>query len=296
MDKRIAIVVLFSLTVAVAASYIVYAMLVRHIGPGNTVALTQAVVAAHDLPMGSVIHETDLTTADIPAPIAGSLASKQEIIGRGITSGIYKGEPILEARLSAKGAGGGLAGLIPSGLRAAAVRVNEVVGVSGFVRPGMHVDVITSGAPPDVNQRSVGTISRIVLQNIEVLSAGQDLDHDREGKPLAVQVVNLLVTPQQAETLTLASEAKVQLILRNPLDTQIAITPGTNTAAMFSGGDSHPPQTLAIHHSPNPAVRPAAPPMALALPPQTVEIVNGAKRETFILGNANQVFRQGAAQ
>ena len=295
MDKRIAIVVLFSLTVAVAASYIVYAMLVRHVGSGTAVAGVQAVVAAHDLPMGSVIHDADLAIAEIPATIPGSLASKQEIIGRGITSGIYKGEPILEARLSAKGAGGGLAGLIPSGLRAAAVRVNEVVGVSGFVRPGMHVDVITSGAPPDSNQRNVGTISRIVLQNLEVLSAGQDLDRDREGKPLAVQVVNLLVTPEQAETLTLASEAKVQLILRNPMDTQISKTPGTNTAAMFNGGDMRPLQPATVYRSSRPALRPTAP-LALALPPVTVEVVNGAKRELLILGNTSQVMRQGVAQ
>ena len=296
MDKRIAIVVLFSLTVAVAASYIVYAMLVRNAGPGNAVAGVQAVVAAHDLPMGSVIHDADLATAEIPAAIPGSMVSKQEIIGRGITSGIYKGEPILEARLSAKGAGGGLAGLIPSGLRAAAVRVNEVVGVSGFVRPGMHVDVITSGAPPDANQRNVGTISRIVLQNLQVLSAGQDLDRDREGKPVAVEVVNLLVTPEQAETLTLASEAKVQLILRNPMDTQISKTPGTNTAAMFSGGDVRPLQPAAVYRSSRPALRPAAPPLALAPPPVTVEVVNGSKREFLIVGNTIQTSRQGAAQ
>lgn len=297
MDKRIAVLVLFSLTVAVSASYVVYAMLVRHMGPGNSKPGMRAIVASRDLPLGTVIHESDLSVAEIPSPVAGNLIAKEEIVGRGVTNGIYKGEPILEARLNAKGAGGGLAGLIRPGMRAAAVRVNEVVGVSGFVRPGMHVDVITSGASPDAAQRNIGTVSRIVLQNLEVLSAGQDLDRDAEGKPVAVQVVNLLVAPEQAEVLSLAStEAKVQLILRNPLDTQIARTPGTNTAAMFNAGDVRPALAPAIFRRSTPAPRALFMPSAPAPPPITVEVVNGGKRETITLGYAPSTIRAGAAQ
>ena len=282
MDRRIAIVVLFSLFVAASASYFVYAMLVRNMGPGTQVSGVRVVIAARDLPLGSVIHETDLTVTEVQTPPMGSLVAKEEVIGRGVTNGIFKGEPILDARLSPKGAGGGLAGLIRPGMRAAAVRVNEVVGVSGFVRPGMHVDVITLGSPPDSNQRNLGTVSRIVLQNLEVISAGQDLEHDAEGKPLTVQVVNLLVTPEEAETLTLASEAKVQLILRSPLDTKIARTPGANTAAMF--GSPQTPTATVIARSFRPAPRALIPFAPAPVPqPVTVEVVNGSKKEILTL-------------
>ena len=294
MDRRIVILVLFSLSVAASASYFVYAMLVRNMGPGSPVAGSRVVTAARDLPLGAVIHDADLAVAEVQAPPAGSLTAKEEVIGRGVTNGIFKGEPILDARLSAKGAGGGLAGLIRPGMRAAAVRVNEVVGVSGFVRPGMHVDVITSGALPDSNQRNLGTVSRIVLQNLEVISAGQDLDHDAEGKPLTVQVVNLLVTPEQAETLTLASEAKVQLILRNPLDTQIARTPGANTAAMFGGQQTAAAPIAVRTVRLAPRVIAASTP-APVLQPVTVEVVNGSKKEILTLGYRSLGANQAAA-
>ncbi len=298
MDKRVITVILFALTIAASASYLVYAMLVRHMTQGTQVAGARAIVAAHDLPLGSVIRESDIRVAEMATPVLGSLASKEEIIGRGVTSNIFQGEPILDARLSAKGAGGGLAGLIQPGMRAAAVRVNEVVGVSGFVRPGMHVDVITSGAPPDSMQRNIGTVSRIVLQNIEVLSAGQDLDRDAEGKPVPVQVVNVLVTPEQAETLSLASEAKVQLILRNPLDKSITRTPGTNTAAMFNGGEVRPAPATPVFRTARPMPKPViAPATPLPAPqPVTVEVVNGNKRETVTLGYTNPALSRGIAQ
>ena len=122
--------------------------------------------------------------------------------------------------------------MIPPGMRAVAVRVNEVVGVAGFVVAGMHVDVLISGNRPE-RQRAAWVPSRkTLLQNIEVLSAGQDFKKDAEGKPVMVQVVNLLVTPKQAEQLSLAaSQTSIQLVLRNPLDHDIAKTPGTALAA-----------------------------------------------------------------
>ena len=120
----------------------------------------------------------------------------------------------------AKGAGGGLASMIPEGMRAVAMRVNEVVGVAGFVTPGMRVDVLISGTPGATNtSAALGVQTKTMLQNMEVLSAGQDFKKDAEGKPIAVQVVNLLVTPEQAEMLSLAStQTTIQLVLRNPLD------------------------------------------------------------------------------
>ena len=118
---------------------------------------------------------------------------------------MYEGEPIIADRLAAAGSGGGLAAIIPPGLRASAVRVNEVVGLAGFVTAGMRVDVLMSGIPPGGNP-SEGSRVNTLLQNIQVLSAGENLQKDSEGKPHPVQVVNLLVTPEQAEKLTLAEQ------------------------------------------------------------------------------------------
>ena len=106
-------------------------------------------------------------------------------------------------------------------MRALAVRVDQVVGVAGFVTPGMRVDVLASGNPPGATSTTQGTVTKTILQNIQVLSAGTNIQKDAEGKPQQVQVVNLLVSPEQAQTLSLASnELKIQLVLRNPLDTK----------------------------------------------------------------------------
>ena len=199
-------------------------------------------------------------------------------MGRGVVAAIYDGEPILESRLAQKGAGAGLAATIPAGMRAVAVRVNEVVGVSGFVVPGMRVDVLIAGTPPNAKNDS-GTVSKTLLQNIEVLSAGQNFQKDSEGKAVQVQVVNLLVTPEQAEILALASnETRIQLVLRNPLDTQTTKTSGVALAGLY-GGPIKPPEAApkprrvsARADLPFPVAQPPKP-----APPVTVEVMNGAK-------------------
>jgi pilus assembly protein CpaB len=167
--------------------------------------------------LGNVIRDGDIALADWRGEVpTGASSHKQDFIGRGVTTKIYAREAILDSRLAPKGAGGGLAATIPNGMRAVAVAVNEVVGVAGFAVAGMHVDVLISGTPPS-GTGGLGT-QRTLLQNIEVLSAGQDFKKDSEGKPIAVQVVNLLVTPEQAEQLSLAShQTTIQLVLRNPL-------------------------------------------------------------------------------
>ena len=120
-------------------------------------------------------------------------------------------------------------------MRACAVKVDDVVGVAGFVTPGMRVDVLISGNPPGTTSATEGTQVKTLLQNIEVLSAGVNIQKDGEGKPQQVQVVNLLVTPEQAEALSLASaQTRIQLVLRNPLDTDIAKPPGTAVANLFA--------------------------------------------------------------
>ena len=141
-------------------------------------------------------------------------------------------------------------------MRACAVKVDNVVGLAGFATPGMRVDVLVSGTPPGEQSNSSSTETSTVLQNIEVLSAGTDIQQDAEGKPKQVQVVNLLVTPEQAETLSLATnQLKIQLVLRNPLDTKIDKLPDTGMQSLFTGPNaaSHP-VSLHVRRRPRPQV------------------------------------------
>ena len=241
MNRRITVIQLTAFVVAIACSYIVYRVVGGRLssGPQST---TRVVAAADDIKLGTVLRSVDLTTVDMvgSAP-QGAILKPADAIGRGVISNIYKGEPIQETRLAPKGSGGGLAATIPDGMRACAVKVDEVVGVAGFATPGMRVDVLISGNPPGTTANSTQAWQvRTLLQNIEVLSAGTDIQRDAEGKPQQVQVVNLLVTPAQAEALSLASnQTKIQLVLRNPLDTKLAKTVGTGLAELY--GQSNVP-------------------------------------------------------
>jgi pilus assembly protein CpaB len=208
------------------------------------------------------------------------------VVGRGTIVPIYSGEPILEGRLAARGAGAGLAATIPVGKRAVALRVNEVVGLAGFVMPGMRVDVLVAGNVPGSANPMSGTLSRTVLQNIEVLSAGQNIEKNVDGKPEAAQVVNLLVTPEQAETLSLAgSETKVQLVLRNPLDTQEESTPGTSVAKLFGQPEVVPaPPKIAVTKRPRVVAAPVIVNTPVSEPP--IEIFAGSKKTVSQNGEA----------
>jgi pilus assembly protein CpaB len=255
----------------------------------NHTKTTKVVIAAKDMKLGAVLQDADLSTVEMAgAAPKGSILNRQDAVGRGVISDIYEGEPVLESRLAPVGAGGGLAATIRPGMRACAIRVDEVVGVAGFVTPGMHVDVLISGNPPNAAASPVSEGPRVktLLQNIEVLSAGTDIQRDVDGKPQQVQVVNLLVTPEEAEALSLASnQTKIQLVLRNPLDTAIAQPPGTAVAALFSGGKAAPP---AVEGKPHIA------PVAHAAPPAQkmflVQVFNGSKRsdQKFVDGEEKQ--------
>jgi pilus assembly protein CpaB len=164
-------------------------------------------------------------------------------------------------------------------MRAVALRVNEVVGLAGFVLPGMRVDVLVAGNVPG----SATMLCRTVLQNIEVLSAGQKIDKNGEGKPEAAQVVNLLVTPAQAETLDLASESRVQLVLRNPLDTKSETTPGISVASMYGVSEAAVRPAAPADQYPgnapqNPPHPPPAAPAERPVPTTTIDVFHGSKR------------------
>ncbi|MGD1063540.1 MAG: Flp pilus assembly protein CpaB [Terracidiphilus sp.] len=235
MNRRLLTILLIAFVIAGFCAWLVYRLVGVRLAASKPMATARLVAAAKDIPLGAVLTQADLTTITIAGTAPkGAILKPEDAVGRGVISEIFQGEPILESRLAGVGSGGGLAPTIPEGMRACAVRVDEVVGVAGFVIPGSRVDVLVSGNPPGANTQGVET--QTLLQNIQVLSAGTDIQKDAEGKPQQVQVVNLLVTPEQAETLSLASNTlKIQLVLRNPLDTQMAKVPPEAMSNIFSG-------------------------------------------------------------
>jgi len=285
MNQRFISVLIFAFVVAGCASLLLYRLTANHGSAQAAQATAKALVASRNLELGVIIKDSDVKDSPwLGALPATAVLKREDIIGRGVTTTIYEGEPILETRLAPKGAGGGLAAMIPSGMRAVAVRVNDVVGVAGFVVPGMRVDVLISGSPPGPSNATQGNLTRTLLQNIEVLSAGQDFKKDNEGKPLGVAVVNLLVTPEQAEMLSLASkETTIQLVLRNPLDTQVAKTPGTAVVELFAmNGPKKRPEPAKVYVK---APKPAPPPPVVETRPAppvrqsfVMEVINGGKK------------------
>jgi pilus assembly protein CpaB len=244
------------------------------------------VVAAGNLPLGTELKKDDLNVVNFPKGQTpeGAFARKEDIIGRGLIVSTVKNEPILAAKLASKEAGSGLPPVITSGMRAVSVRVNEVIGVAGYVLPGSRVDVVATANP---TSRPEDATSKVILSNVQVLTAGTRLEQDAEkGKPMQVTVVTLLVYPEQSERLALAStEGKIQLALRNPLDTGAPETPGMKQAVLL--GLSNPaPARMASRPSPRRAaeigpVSQATAPVTAPLP--TVEIIRGDKRTAEII-------------
>jgi pilus assembly protein CpaB len=258
--------------IAGTASYTVYRLASSRQNTAKAAPPVQVVVAARDLEIGTLVREADLKMADWAGPLPKGWTTKASAVNRGVASSIYQGEPITENRLAPAGSGGGLAATIPAGMRACAIRVNEVVGVAGFVIPGMRVDVLITGVPPG-DSSGAGPAVKTLLQNIEVLSAGANIEKDKEGKPQQVQVVNLLVDPHQAEILSLAgNETRIQLILRNPTDTVVTKPPGTTMADLFDA-----PKIQTAARAAGPAPMPDPSPRAVQPAPSfdTIEVVNG---------------------
>src|SRR5262245_43465804 len=192
------------------------------------------VVAASDLDIGAELRREDIRIVDWPANAlpANSISDPKDVVGRGLVLPVIQNEPFLPMKLASKEAGAGLPPVIPPGLRAVSVRVNEVIGVAGYVLPGTRVDVLTTLSPTD---KKPDMTSKVILTNVQVLAAGTKIDRDTEkNKPMPVTVVTLLVDPDEAERLTLAaSEGKIQLALRNPLDKTTATTRGVRPAALL---------------------------------------------------------------
>jgi pilus assembly protein CpaB len=269
MNKRLLTILLVAFVIAGGCAFLVYRIVGARMSAGKPVATTQIVAAAKDIPLGAVITTADLSTMTIAGSVPkGAILKPENAVGRGVVAEISQGEPVLDSHLAGLGSGGGLAPTIPDGMRACAVRVDEVVGVAGFVIPGMRVDVLVSGNPPGAEGAAQGMVTKTILQNIQVLSAGTDIQKDAEGKPQQVQVVNLLVTPDQAQTLSLAASLKIQLVLRNPLDTKITKVSENSMQSLFTDQNA-PPRPAAA----------AAPRKAAKRDTNefTVEVINGSK-------------------
>lgn len=241
------------------------------------------VVAAADLQIGTAIKREDIQVMAFPQGAApeGSFSEPAELLGRGLIVPMVKNEPVLAAKLASKEAGAGLPPVIPEGMRAVSVRVNEVVGVAGYVLPGNRVDVVATASP---TEKRADTTSKVVLSNVQVLTAGTRMEQNQDdNKPTQVTVVTLLVNPEQAERLALAStEGKIQLALRNPLDQGAPETPGIRTAGLLGGKPAPiaPAARVARARAPQ-----AKPQVELAPPPTppSVEIIRGDKRSVEVI-------------
>jgi pilus assembly protein CpaB len=276
MNRRLLTTLFCAFVVAALCAFMVNRMVGSRLSAVSQPTTTPVIAAAGDIKLGTILTAANLTTVQIAGPLPkGAILKRELAIGRGVVANLYQGEPILDERLAAAGAGGGLAATIKQGMRACAVKVDEVVGVAGFVTPGERVDVLISGTPTGTANPAEGSRVRTLLQNLEVLSAGTDIQKDGEGKPQQVQVVNLLVTPEQAEILSLASsQMHIQLVLRNPLDTAIATPPGTAVDDLFvskNPAKSHAAATSTSSQGPVKAPKP---------PVYTIEVINGATRSS----------------
>jgi pilus assembly protein CpaB len=268
MNRRLLTILLVAFLIASLCTWLVVRIVGARMAASKPVATASMVSAAKDIPLGAVLSANDLSTITIAGTAPkGAIYKPEQAIGRGTITQIPQGVPILESQLAGLGSGGGLAPTIPDGMRASAVRVDEVVGVAGFVLPGMRVDVLASGNPPSAGAAD-GVVTKTILQNIQVLSAGTDIQRDATGKAQQVQVVTLLVTPDQAELLSLASNSlKIQLVLRNPLDTKIAVVQENSMRTLF--GVAAAPST-----APRPAAKIAPKPVTNTY---SVQVINGTK-------------------
>lgn len=254
---RTIVVVAVAVALATAASFGVYRA-VRSI-PVREVQVSHysVVVAKDDLPVGALVGKDDVKLVPWPSsdPLQGGFDNIDKVVNRGLIAPVLKNEPLSESKLAPTEAGAGLPPTIPAGMRAISVKVNEVIGVAGFTVPGTRVDVLA------MVRDSNNSMSRIVVSNVQVLTAGTKFDQEeskKDGKPIKTTVVTLAVTPGDAERIALvATTGQIALALRNPLDVQPAQTGGVRMAELMA-----PPSAPA-------PIKPAAAPRKMAAPAPT---------------------------
>ena len=247
--------------------------------PAPLAAAREVVVAAKDLKIGAAIDSQDLRLEEWPGDRIppGAFEDINDVIGRVTVSRVLVQEPVVDRRLAPPGSGVGLSSKVPPGMRAMAVRVDDVNSVAGFVLPEARVDVLLTGQQLGGGR---GTrLTKTILSNVRVISAGEHLTPDASGRPRRVPVVTLLLFPEQAELLTLAkTHGHIQLVLRNVMDEAPTITKGVREPDLFAL-DFKPVL------KPRPA-RPAPPPvMRIAPPPQQkVEVFRGNRKSVQSFG------------
>jgi pilus assembly protein CpaB len=278
-DTRMWIVVGIAVLTAALASVGMYQVIskqTRVVEPPRALV----VVAKKNLEMGTKVAESDVKVVKWPndSQVPGALASFDQIKDKALVASVLENEPITKSKLA--DAGSGLAPIIRDGMRAMSIKVNEVIGVAGFVTPGTRVDVLVT------IRQDKDSMSRVVVQNVEVLTAGakyDDPESRKQGKPIPATFVTLMVWPEQAERIALAvNEGQIMLALRNPSDKKAVQTQGVKSDEMMA----RPlPATQAPPTRPAPRVArvndvPKPPPVSQAAPCR-VETFKAGKREVL---------------
>jgi len=297
-NKRLIIALLAAITFGLIAAVSVKQYLLSAQAFSRT---NDVVVAKVNIPVGSRIIAEQLVVAQFPADVTpeGAIAKiDQNLVDRVAVTAISPREPVTESKLAPVGSLGGLSSVIPDGYRAMTVKVDDVVGVSGFIMPGTLVDIVVVIQPPK-GSANEEMISKIVLQNIKVLASGQNIDKPKNDREVerSVRAVTLQVTPEQTEKLALASsEGKLQLVMRNSVDQADEQTSGASKRSLLSGeratlvpdagaGNNSAPKAAPSSPrriAPRPVAKEAAPKAATQPPPAprpTIEVIKGAKKE-----------------
>ena len=271
---RLLMIGVLALAAGFLASVYAYKSLQGNRGTGDNGV--QVMVAANDLQVGARIDEHDIKIITIPGADMppGAPRRKADVVGHGVIIPIAKGEFILPNRLAGENAGSGLPSLIPPGMRAVSVRVNEVVSVAGFVTPGTRVDVLLTGTPGGSEEQTT-----TVLQNVAVLASGHTLERSSTGEAQNTAVITLLVSPDDAQRLTLASsQGRIQLALRNPLDTKQDEVPSSNSRGLYKGMAAPAPVHAPVRHVvPTKVATPPAPSTGVS-----VEVYQGDKKPDVV--------------
>jgi len=273
---RLLMIGVLALALGTIAGLIAYRNLQSRSGPGESGV--PVVVAADDIQVGARIEEHDVRIANLPPSSlpANTYDRRSKVLGRGVVVPIAKGEFILPSKLAGEEAGAGLPSLIPNGMRAVSVRVNEVVSVAGFVTPGTRVDVLLTGTPEGGNDQQTTT----VLQNVRVIATGHTLEHSATGEAQNTAVITLLVSPDDAQRLTLASsQGHIQLALRSPLDTKQDDVASSSARGLYKGSA---PIVTPVRLPRAVVVKKPAAPVSPASSVVSVEVIEGDKKPVVV--------------
>jgi len=270
--SRLLLIGLIALAAGGFVSYTVYKSLPGQGAPNRPTI--EILVAAHDIQVGDKLEDASVRPVPFPPDSipsgAFSAKSKDKVVGRGAILPIFKGEFILQDKLAGENAGSGLPSLIPRGMRAVAVRVNEVVSVGGFVGQGTRVDVLYTSNPTGSSE----PVTTTLLENVLVIAAGGKIERGGNGEPQNVPVINLLVSPEDAQKLAMAQqEGKIQLSLRSPLDTDQEKPNALQKGSLYHSG-------VVPTSEQKPKLHLARKPVAVTPVPFKVEVIKGTKSDT----------------